>query len=55
MEEDINIETIYQGSKLCPKCGHFMNPVEVLYSGGKLCPSCRNAQYEYHAKRGMAG
>lgn len=55
MEEDINVETIYEGSKLCPKCGHFMTPLEALYAGGKLCPNCRNKNYEKHARAGMVG
>jgi ribosomal protein S27AE len=48
--EDINSETIYEGSRMCPKCGHIMTPLEVMYAGGALCPNCRNARYEKHAK-----
>jgi NADH pyrophosphatase NudC (nudix superfamily) len=48
--EDINIETVYEGSKICPKCGHLMTPLEALYAGGNICPDCRNAKYEQHAK-----
>ena len=53
--EDNNVETVYEGSRMCPKCGPLMTPLEALYAGGKLCPSCRNANYEHHAKKGMAG
>jgi uncharacterized CHY-type Zn-finger protein len=52
--EDINVETIYEGSKLCRKCGHLMTPLEALYTDGKSCPNCRNAEYERHAKAGMS-
>ena len=48
--DEINIETIYEGSRMCPKCGHLMTPLEVLYAGGNICPNCRNARYEKHAK-----
>lgn len=54
MLEDINSETIYEGSRLCPKCGHLMTPVEYLYAGGDVCPACRNAKYEKHARSYMA-
>lgn len=53
--EDINVETVYEGSVLCPKCGNLMTPLEAMYAGGKLCPTCRNAKYEKHAKSGMVG
>jgi len=52
--EDINTETVYEGSTLCPKCGHFLTPLEAIYANNGLCPDCRNAKYTYHAKRGMA-
>ena len=55
MKDDISTETIYDGSKECPKCGIFMTPLEVLYAGGKICPDCRNKKYEYHTKNRMAG
>ena len=55
MDEDINSETIYEGSVLCPGCGHFMTPLEAMYAGGKLCPHCRNKNYEKHARAGMVG
>jgi NADH pyrophosphatase NudC (nudix superfamily) len=48
--DEINIETVYEGSRICPKCGHMMTPLEVMYAGGELCPNCRNARYEKHAK-----
>ena len=50
MNDEINIETIYEGSRMCPKCGHIMTPLEVMYAGGELCPNCRNARYAKHAK-----
>jgi predicted nucleic acid-binding Zn-ribbon protein len=54
MHEDINSETIYEGSRACAKCGHLMTPVESLYAGGDACPTCRNAKYAQHAKSFMA-
>jgi NADH pyrophosphatase NudC (nudix superfamily) len=51
--EDVNTETVYEGSRICPKCGHMMTPLEVMYAGGKICPDCRNARYEKHAKEFM--
>jgi len=48
--DEINVETVYEGSRMCPKCGHLMTPLEVMYAGGELCPKCRNARYEKHAK-----
>lgn len=55
MEEDTNYETIYEGSKMCPKCGHFMTPVEAMYTEGRACPDCRNERYAQQAKSRMAG
>jgi len=52
--EDINIETVYEGSVMCPKCGHLMTPLEKMYAGGNVCPDCRNARYEKHAKGFMS-
>ena len=54
VNDEINIETIYEGSRMCPKCGHIMTPLEVMYAGGALCPNCRNARYEKHAKGFMS-
>ena len=53
--ETINIETVYEGSQICPRCGNLLTPLEVLYTSLGLCPDCRNAKYEEHAKRGMNG
>ena len=55
MEEDTNYETVYEGSRMCPKCGHFMTPVEAMYTEGKFCPDCRNEKYQKNAKSGMLG
>lgn len=55
MEEDTNYETIYEGSRMCPKCRHFMTPVEAMYTDGKVCPDCRNEKYQKNAKSGMLG
>ena len=52
--ETINIETVYEGSQICPRCGNLLTPLEVLYTSLGLCPDCRNAKYEEHAKRGMS-
>ena len=53
MDEELTTETIYDGSRECPKCGNFMTPVEAMYTGGKICPSCRNAKYGAHIKGAM--
>lgn len=52
---DISVETIYQGSKVCSRCGDLMTPMEVMYShDGKTCSSCRNAKMEKHVRQGMS-
>ena len=53
--EDINVETVYEGSRLCPGCGMLMTPLEALYTDGKLCPTCRNLKFKSNVKSGMAG
>jgi NADH pyrophosphatase NudC (nudix superfamily) len=50
VNDEIDTETVYEGSRICPKCGHMMTPLEVMYAGGNICPDCRNARYEKHAK-----
>jgi len=54
MVEPISIETIYDGSVECPKCGLFMTPIQAMYTDGKMCPSCRNGLYGKHMKRAMS-
>ena len=50
------METIYNSSAPCPKCGQVMNPVETLFSGQTgLCVSCRNREYAKQAKAAMGG
>jgi len=51
---DINVETVYEGSTMCRRCGHLMTPLETMYSNLGLCPDCRNLEYEKHAKRKMS-
>lgn len=53
MDEELPTETVYEGSRLCPKCGNFMTPVEAMYTGGNLCPTCRNRKYGAHRKARM--
>ena len=54
MKEEISTETIYDGSKVCPKCGQIMTPLMVMYTDGKMCPWCRNDNYGKHMKKRMA-
>lgn len=55
MEEQISTLTIYDGSRLCKKCGSVMDPLVVLYGDGKVCPTCRNMKYERARKGAMSG
>lgn len=53
VEEDTNYETMYEGSRMCRKCGHFMTPVEAMFSEDGSCPDCRNENYQRRAKNRM--
>lgn len=50
------IETVYNASTECPKCGILMTPIENMFAGqSRVCPECRNALYKKNAKEAMAG
>lgn len=53
--ELITTTTIYDGSRICRKCGEVMDPVVVMYGDGKVCPTCRNLKYESARKGAMGG
>jgi hypothetical protein len=55
MVEEISTLTIYDGSRICRKCGEVMDPVVVMYGDGKVCPTCRNLKYESARKGAMGG
>jgi len=47
--------TVYNGSKLCPKCGGLMGPTDSMFSGNTgLCAHCRNVMYAKQAKSAMS-
>lgn len=34
------LQTVYNGSSVCPGCGGLLSPIVTLFSGG-LCPECQ--------------
>jgi hypothetical protein len=55
MDESYNLPTIYEGSRLCHKCGDLMDPVTVAFTGALgVCPECRNIMHKKRLKEAMS-
>jgi hypothetical protein len=55
MDENYNLPTIYEGSRLCHKCGDLMGPVTVAFTGSLgVCPECRNIMHKKRLKEAMS-
>jgi hypothetical protein len=55
MDENYNLPTIYDGSKLCHRCGALMNPLTSAYAGPTgVCPNCRNQMQKKNLKNAMS-